>query len=84
MLQFYPLDSFFTILDHFDKHLGEKRQKTESTTKSSRNTPLAGETVEIAKKQELLRKAVDLASLIQNVFTLDIVDMLEKVSISFD
>ena len=51
MLQFYPLDSFFTILDHFDKHLGEKRQKTESTTKSSRNTPLAGETVEIAKKQ---------------------------------
>ena len=51
MLQFYPLDSFFTILDHFDKHLGEKRQKTESTTKSSRNTPLAGETVEIDKKQ---------------------------------
>ena len=42
---------FFTILDHFDKHLGEKRQKTESTTKSSRNAPLAGETVEIAKKQ---------------------------------
>ena len=50
-----PFGQFFTILDHFDKHLGEKRQKTESTTKSSRNTPLAGETVEIASGK-IMRK----------------------------
>ncbi len=27
MLQFYPLDSFFTILDHFDKHLGKDKKQ---------------------------------------------------------